>query len=56
MRLKPKVSINPVPPLKEEPFLIVEADDADSGDNGRVSYVVSEVISQVYVFRIFMLC
>lgn len=33
----------PVPPLQEQALITVEASDADSGENGRITYIVDEV-------------
>jgi len=29
----------PSPPLQQAPLLVVDATDADSGENGRISYI-----------------
>ena len=38
------MEFSPIPPLNPlTPLLIVEATDLDSGENGRITFVVSEI-------------
>lgn len=35
--------LNPIPPLQVSPLFTSSATDADSGDNGRITYHIQEI-------------